>query len=488
MSGGRRCGAVERLAKKRTLATILLGGLWLAPFLPAQQAPPPAVAPAPNTNSATPDAGDRVATPEELDQRVRILERKLELEAEKNEALAKSQGQAVASRDGFEVKSADNAFRLKFRGYLQVDGRFFLDDAKLPATDSWVVRRARPVVEGTLFKFVDFKLMPDFGGGTTTLYDAYIEARFSKAARLRAGKFKPPVGLERLQSATDLLFVERAFPTGLVPSRDIGVQLGGELAGGKLEYQAGLFNGVVDGGLADQDTADGKEYAARLLWKPFQPAAGSDAGVPRIDLALGLAATRGDEEGSLTATGLPAYRIPGSSSFFAYRSDTTLAGTVRADGTRQRLSPQAWLYVGPFLALAEWVSGTTSVRRNTTVADLENEAWQLQLSWVLTGENNSFKGVTPRKPFSPQGGGTGAWIVAARVSGFEADPDAFPVFADPARSVREATLYGAALSWNVVRGLRWMLDYSLVQYDGGAAAGEDRPDEKVLFTRFQVAF
>ena len=78
---------------------------------------------------------------------------------------------------------------------------------------------------------------------------------------------------------------------------------GGEFLGGKLEYQAGLFNGVVDGGLADQDAADGKEYAARLLWKPFQPA---DGGVPAIDLALGLAATRGDEEGSLTATGLPA--------------------------------------------------------------------------------------------------------------------------------------------------------------------------------------
>ena len=116
-----------------------------------------------------PPAGDSAgpATPEELDQRVRILERKLELEGEKNDALAKSQGQAVASKDGFEIKSADGAFRLKLRGYLQTDGRFFLDDEKLPATDSWVIRRARPVVEGTLFKFVDWKIMPDFGGGTT---------------------------------------------------------------------------------------------------------------------------------------------------------------------------------------------------------------------------------------------------------------------------------------------------------------------------------
>lgn len=446
-----------------SLGLICIAGLGLAACLEGQAAP---------------------AT-EELDQRVRILERKLELEAEKSEALAKSQGQAVAGKEGFEVRSADGAFRLRLRGYLQADGRFFLADEELPATDSWVIRRARPIVEGTLFKFVDWKIMPDFGGGTTVLYDAYVEARFTKAARLRAGKFKPPVGLERLQSATDLLFVERAFPTGLVPSRDIGLQLSGELAGGKLEYQAGLFNGVVDGGLADQDANDGKEYAARILWRPFQPA---DGGAPGIDLALGLAATRGDEEGSLTASGLPSFRIPGSSNFFSYRADTTFAGTVRADGTRQRLAPQAWLYIGRFGALAEWVSSTTGVRRSAAVADLENEAWQLQLSWVLTGESNSFKGVVPRRPFSPQDGGAGAWIVAVRASGFEADPDTFPLFADPTRSVRQATLYGAAVSWNVVRGLRWMLDYNLVQYDGGAAAGGDRPDEKVLFTRFQVAF
>lgn len=462
---------------RRTFAVAVLGGLWLATLARAQ-APTPEAA----ETQAAPAAP---ATPEELDQRVRILERKLELEAERNDALAKSQAQAGAGKDGFEVRSADGAFRLKFRGYVQVDGRFFLDDAKLPATDSWVIRRARPVVEGTLWKFVDFKLMPDFGGGATVLYDAYVEARFNKAARLRAGKFKPPVGLERLQSATDLLFVERAFPTGLVPSRDLGVQLGGEFAGGKLEYQAGLFNGVVDGSLADQDTNDAKELAARLYLRPFQPADGS---APRLDLGIGLAATRGDETGSLAAPALATFRIPGSSLFFAYRSDATLAGTARADGRRERLAPQGYFYCGRFGALAEWVSSTSRVRRNTAAADLRNAAWQLQLSWVLTGETNSYKGVSPRRPFDPQQGGTGAWIVAVRASGFTADEATFPTYADPARAVRAATLYGAAVSWNVVRGLRWLLDYDFVRYDGGAAGGADRPDEKVLFTRFQVAF
>ncbi len=210
--------------------------------------------------------------------------------------------------------------------------------------------------------------------------------------------------------------------------------------------------------------------------------------MPRVDLGIGLAATRGDEAGTPTATGLPSFRIPGSSNFFAYRSDATAAGTARAAGTRRRLAPQGFLYIGRFGALAEWVSSAARVRRDTNLAELRNEAWQLQLSWVLTGETSSFRGVTPRRPFAPQGGGPGAWIVAVRASGFEADPETFPWYADPARSALKARLYGAAVSWNLMRGLRWIVDYSLVSYAGGAAGGADRPDEKVLFTRFQVAF
>ena len=87
-----------------------------------------------------------------------------------------------------------------------------------------------------MFRIFDFRIMPDFGGGQSLLYDGYVEGRFHPAAKLRAGKFKPPLGLERLQSAIDMVFVERAAPTLLVPNRDVGVQLGGEFAGGKLDY------------------------------------------------------------------------------------------------------------------------------------------------------------------------------------------------------------------------------------------------------------
>jgi phosphate-selective porin OprO/OprP len=391
----------------------------------------------------------------------------------------------TAGPGGFALESASGDFRLRLRGYVQFDGRLFLDDDAEAAADTFLVRRARPVLEGTLYRIFDVRLMPDFAGGSTSLQDAFLEARFAPGARLRAGKFKSPVGLERLQSAVDLVFVERALPTALVPNRDLGVQLGGQLAGRRLEYALGIFDGAVDGGSSESDASDDKDIAGRLLWLPFQTAAGA----PRIDLAVGFAASRGEERGAIAAPGLPTLKTPGQQTFFAYRTDGSVAGTTIADGERRRLAPQGWLYVGPFGALAEWVRSEQRVRRDVGVAELAHEAWQLQLSWVVSGERNGYRGVVPRRPFeAAPAGGRGAWIVAVRASGLDADRQAFPAFADPARAARAATSLGASLSWNLVRGVRWMLAYDRTEFEGGGAGGGDRPAEQALFTRFQVSF
>ena len=67
------------------------------------------------------------------------------------------------------------------------------------------------------------------------------------------------------------MFIERAFPTLLVPSRDLGVMLQGELASGFFTYQVGGFNGVRDGGSQDVDTDDGKDVVGRIFLHPFRP-------------------------------------------------------------------------------------------------------------------------------------------------------------------------------------------------------------------------
>ena len=79
-----------------------------------------------------------------------------------------------AGRDGFVLASADDNFQLRMRGYVQSDLRFFADDGGgAGRRHIRAAARAGPILEGTLFKNFDFRIMPDFGGGTTVLQDAY---------------------------------------------------------------------------------------------------------------------------------------------------------------------------------------------------------------------------------------------------------------------------------------------------------------------------
>ncbi len=193
---------------------------------------------------------------ESLDQKVRILERRLELEKEGEDARAKEAPILGAGKDGFFLKSKDGSFQLKLRGYVHADGRFFFEDDEKPNANTFLLRRARPIFEGTLFKIFDFRIMPDFGEGKTVLQDTYLDARFLLELKLQVGKFKTPFRIEHLQSATDIRFIERGLPNNLIPNRDVGTQLHGDLLGEVVSYAIGVFNGVPDGGSGDIETHD----------------------------------------------------------------------------------------------------------------------------------------------------------------------------------------------------------------------------------------
>lgn len=154
-------------------------------------------------------------------------------------------------RNGFTLQSETGDFVLKITGYVQSDGRFATGDDANAVTNAFLMRRVRPIVQGTVSKYFDFYLNPDFGGGLTILQDAYIDTRFTPKLRFRAGKLKTPFGIERLQSGQNLLFVERALPNNLVPNRDVGLQVHGELGQGGFGYQLAVLNGVPDGGFVD---------------------------------------------------------------------------------------------------------------------------------------------------------------------------------------------------------------------------------------------
>ena len=414
----------------------------------------------------------------DLDQRLRILERKLELQQEEQVARARETPVIAVNDKGASFKSAQGDYEVKIRGLIQGDGRFFLNDDAVAQNDTFLLRTARPIIEGSLGKLVGFRFTPEFAGDSASIVDVYADLRFDPGYTLRVGKFTSPVGLERLQSSAALADIERSLASELAPNRDIGIQLQGEVADGRLGYAIGVFNGTVDGrDAATVNPDDNFEYAGRIFFEPFKNSANAFSG-----LGFGIGASIGDKQGSGNNF-LPRYRTPGQVQFFNYRS------AVLADGQQSRWSPQGYYYRNAFGLLAEYIVSEQEVSVGGVNEDLSNKAWQATASYVLTGEDAGYRGVVkPTQPFSPGTGGWGAFEVVGRYGALEIDDDAFPLFADPSVAAGKAASWTLGLNWYLNSNLKLVLNYLQTRLDGGAATGADREDEKAVFTRMQVAF
>lgn len=418
----------------------------------------------------------------ELSTRLAILERKLEIQQEDAAAKAPTTPVVAIGEKGLSIKSAGAGdFELKLRGGMQFDYRAFIDDGQNAGSDTALFRRIRPSLEGSFGPLIAYRITPELAEDQTSLIDAYVDVRFNPAYSLRVGKIKGPVGLERLQSFGALSMIERAFPTELAPSREIGAQLFGELHKGEITYAIGAFNGAPDGRNANAvDADDNLEWQGRVFFEPWKADANGLSG-----LGFGIAASVGEKDGAGNAF-LPRYRTPGQQTFFNYRS------TVAARGSHRRLSPQAYFYRNQLGLLAEYITSEQELILNNQVATqkaLKNEAWQLTGSWVLTGEPASYKGVEkPYRPFVLGQDGWGAFELVGRVGELDVDDDAFPLFADANAAATKASAFGVGLNWYLNSNLKLVLNHTHTRFDGGAAAGADRRDEDTVFTRLQVAF
>jgi len=378
---------------------------------------------------------------------------------------------------GITIRSNDQNILLKIGVDIQIDNRSFLGESSVPLTDQTLLRRARPAFSGTVYKYVDFYLRPDFGLGTTVLYEAYMQLNYFSRANLRVGKFKPPVGLERLQSDDDTSFIERGFPTLLVPSRDIGYQISGDVVKRRASYTVGVFNGVPDNGLSDASVSSHRDYAARIFLTPFLP----NTNHPLSGLGFGIGASSGNNDN----IPLPSYKTFGQNTFFSFASGVT------SMGHRTRLAPQAYYYNGPFGLFTEYTVAEEGLQKGTVRRDIAFRAWQVQASYLLTGDKKGFTTLSPRKNFDPKNHGWGAVELAVRTGDFSVERGFFNYgFGTVATSPRSAREWVGGVNWYLNRAVRISLDYGYTKFGGGAPAalGGNRPIERALLQRFQINF
>ena len=166
-----------------------------------------------------------------------------------------------------------------------------------------------------------------------------------------------------------------------------------------------------------------------------------------------------------------------------------------------------------------------------SATNIDNDAWQIAATYLLTGEDSSFKSIKPKNDFDLDKGGWGAWELALRYSEMNIDSNTFTnasgvlakqtsadtnaaigdSFADPTFSAKKAKTWTAGVNWYLNSNAKIVLNYEQTSFDGGSGTGvafntpgtsdgknngynattnkvTNRPDERALFARFQVAF
>src|SRR5215469_7301241 len=394
----------------------------------------------------------RVDTLEVLDQKVKVIDRKLEVQAETEQIKASEAPIINASDKGFWFASPDGNYKVQFGGIVQADGRFFTTGDNSTAS-TFYLNRARPILTGTLWKYYDFNFTPDFGQGKVVIQDAYINDTMFDYANLQAGKYKAPFDLERLQVDRYLEYSQRSEIQNLVPNRDIGATLHASLFENRLIYQIALMNGVPNNTASvDTDNND-----------------------------------------------ISTYKTYGQQTWFTYNKGVT------ASGTRFRYEPQLYYYHRQFGLMAAFASDRHALNLNGIVthgktpvyvnnySTFTDTGYLAQLSYVLTGEDATFKGVIPRHPFDPLHGKWGALDVAGRISNVSVDSGVFKLgYANPNVSANNATEYAFGLNWYLNTNVRWQLAYARTFFNGGAGTNpkfpQDRPDEGLFETQLQISF
>lgn len=416
-----------------------------------------------------------------LQQELDTLKRQRDLDQEVTTSAAAKTATATLDKKGLNFTSPDGKYAFGINIQANVDAHSFGHDGGT-LQDEVVDRLVRPTLSGKAGNAF-FKVTAELGGSSSaasSIVDGYVGYKFSDAVQVQAGKFKSPLGLERLQADADVIWTERGLSTNLVPNRDLGYQVYGTVIPGILDYQVALLDGATDGVNLNNDTDNHKDLAYRVFATPF-----ADSSVVWLQgLGIGWAGSDGRHLGNTTNTQLPTYKSIGQQTFFKY------ATGVYSNGKETRSNPQAYFYLNNFGLLVDYVEVKQAVALGAKSARLTQTGLDVSGSWVLSGESVSYKGgVKPAHDFSLKNGGWGAWELTARYGYNDIDNAAFSGgFASANTAASKATSAGVGLGWYWSENLKLLVDYDQTKFVGGAANGGNRPTEDFGSARVQFRY
>ncbi len=360
----------------------------------------------------------------------------------------------ISWKGGVTIKTLDDAFELRIIGIVQADFVSYLNRHDRVDRDSMYLRRARLYVEGRSFRFVEYRLMTEFGREGPTILDGFADLHLiGNALRLRGGKFKQPFSYEQyVMEDRTLIVFERSMIDQLTPARNIGFMVYGE-SGEVVRWAVSVANGTRDGD-TDEPGRDGKDAIGRIDLAPF----GRLANPALESMLIGFSASYGRETDKWNPGRI---KTPLGVQWFTFDD-----GVINA-GARVRMMPDFYYFVGPFAMGGQYLHQTQKVQKpGYPVGTARFDGGLAMASLVLTGEHRktyaSF--VEAKRRFDPSDpiGHPGAWEVVVRGSRLKVGGDAFnPEYAlvNQNNWSNRATELSLGLNWYMNPYAWLMLDY-----------------------------
>ena len=417
-------------------------------------------------SSAQPDSSvpSAVATPEDID----ALQKEIEVLQKKTN----DSPPATAGWNGehFFLRSSDGNFTLMPVGYLNAQYAFYNGDGA--PSDTFSIRRARFGVQGNYGSQLDYAFLFETASASTptiAVRDAYIDFKPWSSVKFMGGQFKVPFSMEVGTGDTNVEFAERSINAVLYPDaggafRAPGIDVHGDLAGGRAQYWVGVFNGQ---GLLTAATTNEVEVVGRARFSPWKDSDnhwlqglsfGGSAEHSRSKALAGEISFSGVLNDN-TYTFFPQFRINGGISryngFFAFLNGPL---GIRAEYT-QLLEKRS--NIGSFVP--------SGVGFNTLPGVVGKGAY-ISATYLLTGEKEPENAIPrvkhpvigPNSPGESGGPGWGAFSVKARYAWLQgraagATCDATTVPACPITPGVVPTFSDHTSQWTL--GMNWYLNY-----------------------------
>lgn len=394
--------------------------------------------------------------------------------------------------DGLRFKSKDGNFEAKIGGRYLAHYRTIFDrpqDTVAPVRsvpNTFFTRQARLETEGTLLKEWGYKVQVDFASGAIsqpagtagsnvsgTLRDGFVEWKKYKEFQVRMGQFFEPISQEDISSTRFIDFAERSIMNRLLPGREIGVQVAGNL--GAVSYAVMLCNGnalLNDQGRAVTDSNDQKEVAALLRYSPFL---GSEDDALK-GLRFGLAGSYGVVD-RVAAGG---FDLTSTELSITYAEAT---GTTLFDTFRVRVNPQISYSCGPFAFRGEYLYRVDGIQAGPAPDGLRTKGWYGYATYILTGENKKVEDrIVPLDDW-------GAVELGFRVAQVHIDDAFTSTIFSAASNANTATSYTFGVNWWVARNVRITLNVIREKYNNPLVFDrEDRSMFMGAILRAQVDF